>query len=159
MEETKKLTPSETPRIEHKAMSDFESYIAKSKLRWPILIVLLGGGSGAGYVWGGAGTAATEQDLEHLSEKMEERDRDLENQIRDLQPLIKVSEEAYEMSALALEISVESHRYTADLVVDIARLDHPEYKPPSTSTRLVRRLRQGSNLLDELDSPPTPRKD
>ena len=107
--------------------------------------------AGAGFAWGGAGAAATEDDLAALSKETKDDTKALEARITNLEPLVKVAGDAYDMSALALEISVESHRYTADLIIDVGQLIDPNFKPDDEDVRLQKRLRQGRSVVDDIE--------
>jgi len=59
----------------------------------------------------------------------------------------------YEMAAVALELSVDGQRYLVDVLVDVAGLDHPGYKPPLEDPRLGRKKTHGGQLLNALGTP------
>ena len=123
-------------------------------LRSLLAISVLGGAGTGGFVLGGAGVStATDEELSALESRMNEQLKDMDHRVGTLEPLIRRVDSTYEMSALALEISVESHRYLSDLIIDSTKLDHPDYSPPSEDVRLQRRLRRGEQVLDELDAP------
>jgi hypothetical protein len=123
--------------------------------RWPIAVVLLGGSGGALALQGPSAkqVASLESDVDRLEAEAVSRADAYESRIDVLEAEAAAIARAYEMAALALEISVDGHRYLSDLIVDVAKLDHPGYSPPGQDPRLQRRIVRGGQLLDDLGAP------
>lgn len=117
-------------------------------LRWPLAgSVLLCGGGGALAL----GPSAMEiEALEAQVAVLEAQVDSLESQVDVLQGRDMA---IYEMAAVALELSVDGQRYLVDVLVDVAGLDHPGYKPPLEDPRLGRKKTHGGQLLNALGTP------
>ena len=69
----------------------------------------------------------------------------IESNTAALQELTAVRRE----SVLAIELSVDGHRYLTSVIEAIARLDHPDFELPQRTDRLMRRLNVGEALLNK----------
>ena len=108
-----------------------------------LLLLFTGGGAGfAGPLVFGAADGETRELAAAVAENRERLDA-YESEV----------DRARNMAVLALEISVDGHRDLTDLIVKVAKLDHPDFDPELKNDRLRRRLDRGEQLLDDL--PPT----
>lgn len=109
-------------------------------------LAALTGGGGFAVLGGGDGSDELSDRIAALEVRVDERDRDFKAALEANQSAMK---SVQDVSMLALELSVDGHRYLTDTMVEAARLDHPDFTPQKRSARLEGRLDRGTRLLDD----------
>jgi outer membrane murein-binding lipoprotein Lpp len=138
-----------------KAATWMDSRFGPSWLRWPIVgsMLLCGGGGVIAWSPDASEVAALEGQVDALEANVDALETEvdvLEAQAKALQGQTLA---VYEMAAIALELSIDGQSYLIDVLVDVAKLDHPEYQPPGEDPRLDRKKTRGGQLLDSLGTP------
>ena len=129
------------------AVDDLDKRFGPQWLRWPLGAVLVLGSGGAGVAAPAffGDPPASERDLDKLAQTVAAQDSELAR-------IADETDRAYAIGVLALEISVSGHKELTRLIVEVAKLDHPDFDPlqdDQLNTRLIR----GGQLLQTLSAP------
>jgi outer membrane murein-binding lipoprotein Lpp len=145
-----------------KAATWMDSRFGPSWLRWPIVgsVLLCGGGGVIAWSPDASEVEALEGQVDALEANVDALETEVDvleaqaiGNAAQVEALTGQTLAVYEMAAIALELSVDGQRYLIDVLVDVAKLDHPDYQPPGEDPRLDRKKTRGGQLLDSLGTP------
>jgi hypothetical protein len=130
------------------AIDSMDSRLGPQWLRWPIaaLLMVTAGGAGAAAPSVLGEPAASVRELDELAESVAAHDREISRIERE-------TANAYDIGVLALEISISGHKELTRLIVDVAKLDHPDFDPDLRDDQLNTRIIRGGQLLQTLSAP------